>query len=147
MFPMIPVSFRASVGSQSIIHLVKEIELEDANPMLGISITTFILYTILALCKFKIAKELRSEALKKDGITSSAVSCISVGIIISSAVHIHADGEGMLYFLRLILEYRGVVCRFSCCIACEYIFSCVWDLDALEIARALVVEEGILAGS
>ncbi|KAK9820129.1 hypothetical protein WJX72_006394 [[Myrmecia] bisecta] len=75
------------VGADAIAHLARQQEPSEAFAMIFVSTVTVVAFLILGVLKWRLAKQLGSITLKKDAITSFAVTTLSVGVLISSAAY------------------------------------------------------------
>lgn len=75
------------VFETAVSNLVQHEVVTDVGMLLGLTIPSVVLLTVLGGFKWHIAQRLGSSAMKKDAVCSFASAVLSLGIIISIAVH------------------------------------------------------------
>jgi len=72
-------------------HVVQANELEGVDILLALAVPSFFIFGILAYMKFYLAQHLRSPALKKDAVCSSAGVVLSGGVLVGAAIFRHHE--------------------------------------------------------
>jgi divalent metal cation (Fe/Co/Zn/Cd) transporter len=75
-----------SVASVAIDHLANHNEVKSVGLLLGLSIPSIMIFSVLALFKFKYADVLNSPALRKDGACSLCGAILSGGVFIGACL-------------------------------------------------------------